>query len=118
MNPSMQECIDTCLHCHRVCLEALTQHCLRMGGEHVEQQHVKLMLDCIQICQTSADFMIRGSERHQLTCGICAEICRQCAASCSRLEGDAMRYCATTCTQCSDTCRAMSAQPMRDMATV
>jgi len=53
MNPSMQECIDNCLNCHRVCL-SIRAACLKMGGTHVAQRHARLMLDCIQICQTCA----------------------------------------------------------------
>ena len=64
-NQEMQQCIQNCVECHRVCLETIT-HCLREGGKHAEAAHIGLMLDCAQICQTSADFMIRGSGLHAL----------------------------------------------------
>ena len=118
MNPSMQECIDNCLNCHRVCLETFAQHCLKMGGAHVAQRHARLMLDCIQICQTCADFMIRGSELHYLTCGVCAEICQRCADDCGRFDDAEMRRCADTCSQCAQTCRAMSGQSVREPITI
>lgn len=108
MNPSMQECIDNCMNCHRICLETFTQHCLKMGGEHVEQHHALLMLDCIQICQTSADFMIRGSDLHMLTCGICADICQLCADDCAGFDSPEMKRCADACAQCAQTCKAMA----------
>jgi len=116
MNPSMQECIDTCVNCHRVCLETFTQHCLKMGGAHVEQQHARLMLDCIQICQTCADFMLRGSELHQITCNACAEICQLCAEDCARFEGDEMRRCAETCSHCAQVCHEMAGTSARELA--
>lgn len=118
MNPAMQQCIDNCLNCHRICLETLSQHCFRMGGEHVEQQHARLMLDCAQICQTSADFMIRGSDLHPLTCGVCAEICRRCADDCARFSGEEMRRCADACSRCAQSCRTMAEQHTREMAIV
>src|SRR3546814_6567247 len=60
-----QSCIELCQKCHDTCLETLVGHCLPMGGKHVEQAHVRLMLDCIDICRTSADFMRRSrSEEH------------------------------------------------------
>ena len=118
MNPQMQQCIDECQNCHRVCLETLTQHCLAMGGEHAAQHHARLMLDCAQICQTSADFMIRNSDLHTLTCGVCAEICQHCADDCSRFSEDHMRFCAETCTRCAQTCREMIGQSQRQMAVV
>jgi hypothetical protein len=69
------------------------------------------MLDCAEICQTSADFMLRGSDRHHLTCRICADICRACAEDCERLAGDdpMMRECAEECRRCQKSCERMAA---------
>ncbi len=96
----MQQCIQNCTDCHRVCLETIT-HCLQVGGEHAAQAHIRLLLDCVQICQTSADFMIRSSELHQRTCGVCAEVCDRCAADCERMAANdpMMRQCAEMCRQ-------------------
>jgi hypothetical protein len=107
---SMQECIQNCLDCHRVCLE-LVSHCLKMGGKHAEPDHIRLLLDCAQICATSADFMIRGSDLHALTCGACAEVCARCADDCERMaEGDEpMTRCAEVCRRCAESCRRMAA---------
>ena len=109
MNSDMQACIDACVTCHRVCAETL-QHCLNLGGPHAEADHVRLMLDCVQICQTSADFMIRSSPLHVHTCGACAEVCQLCADDCERLARDDehMRRCADECRRCAESCRAMS----------
>ena len=60
----MQHCIQECTDCHQVCLRTI-QHCLGMGGKHAEQQHIRLMADCAQICAVSADFMLRGSPLHE-----------------------------------------------------
>jgi hypothetical protein len=81
-SPEMRECIENCTNCHAICI-ATIQHCLGKGGRHANQDHIRLMADCAQICRTSADFMIRGSERHVLTCGVCAEICQRCAEDCA-----------------------------------
>ena len=106
-NPQMEECIRECLRCHHVCLETAMNHCLKMGGEHTEPKHFRLMINCAEICQTSANFMLSGSELHSLTCGVCAEVCRQCAESCARLEG--MEDCAAECRKCAETCQQMAA---------
>ena len=105
----MEECIANCTECHRVCLETV-RHCLQKGGEHAAPAHITLLLDCAQICQTSADFMIRRSELHTLTCGACAEICARCADECERMaEGDeAMARCAEVCRRCAESCRRMA----------
>ena len=111
MTAEMEQCIQNCTNCHRVCLETLN-HCLSMGGAHVAPGHIKLMQDCVQICQASADFMIRGSQFHARTCGVCAEICEACADDCERLakqDNDShMQECADMCRKCAATCREMS----------
>ena len=104
--PEVQACIDQCSVCHDVCLRAATTHCLEEGGEHARPEHMKLMLDCADICQVAADFMLRGSPRHPLVCGICAQICDACADDCERV-GD-MDECVEACRACADSCRAMS----------
>lgn len=105
--PDMQSCIDSCLRCHAVCLQELTQRCLAMGGKHAEQRHVILMLDCAEICQTAANFMLRGSAQYRLTCGVCAELCEACARSCERVGG--MDECVRVCRECAESCQRMAA---------
>jgi hypothetical protein len=107
MNTDMQHCIDECTSCHAICLQTI-QHCLSMGGKHVEPEHLRLMQDCVQICQTSADFMLRGSPLHMHTCRACAEVCQQCAEDCERLDGEQMKRCAQACRRCAESCRQMS----------
>ena len=107
-NYSMQDCIDACIECHRVCEETVI-YCLQQGGEHTEPSHIRLLLDCAEICQTSANFMLRGSDLHMRTCGVCAEACEQCAADCERMGSDEqMRICAETCRRCAESCSAMA----------
>jgi hypothetical protein len=104
-----EACIERCQECHEVCL-ATIPHCLEMGGEHARPAHIRLMLDCVEICQTCADFLLRGSELHRLTCGACAEVCRRCADDCDRLGDDeTMKACADVCRRCAESCARMAA---------
>ncbi len=82
---TMQDCIKDCLDCHAVCL-ATVSHCLRKGGEHAAPDHIRMLQDCAQICSTSADFMLRASPLHQMTCRICAGICEMCADDCTQVR--------------------------------
>lgn len=108
INPEMRDCIQECQSCHAVCLETIS-HCLRMGGKHSEPDHIRLMQDCAEICQTSANFMLRGSHLHAMTCGVCAEVCEQCAQDCERVGDDEMmRRCAEACRRCAESCRRMA----------
>lgn len=107
LNDEMRSCIEECHRCHTTCLSDAIGHCLEAGGRHTEPKHFKLMLDCAEICQTTANFMARGSEHHRHLCRECAEICRQCAASCEAL-GD-MQECVAACIRCAESCEKMAA---------
>lgn len=107
MTQEMERCIEECKSCHDVCLETVA-HCLEMGGPHAEVNHIRLLLDCAEICQTSANFMIRGSEAHGYTCAACAEICERCARECDRFDDDFMKQCAEACRRCAESCRQMA----------
>ena len=108
VSSEMQACIDECQSCGATCLEAVT-YCLQQGGRHAEPEHVRLLLDCVDICETSARFMLRGSDLHGRTCGVCADVCERCAASCEAFGDDEMmKACAEACRGCSASCRAMA----------
>ena len=95
----LKECIDLCQSCHAVCLSTVA-YCLERGGRHAEPSHLRLLLDCTDICRTSADFMLRGSDLHTLTCGTCALVCERCAEDCARMGDDEpMRACASRMVQ-------------------
>lgn len=107
MNEDMRACIDACLACYRTCREDLTHHCLEAGGRHLEADHVRLMLACAEICRTSADIMLIGTDLHRRTCAVCAEICEACAQSCETV-GE-MDDCVAACRRCAESCRRMAA---------
>lgn len=115
----MQQCIENCQNCHAVCLETIS-HCLQTGGEHASAEHIKLLQDCVQICQTSADFMLRMSDYHPQTCGVCADVCEACADECEKMAtGDAaefMQRCADACRKCAESCRRMSSGASASMS--
>lgn len=105
----LQECIDECQHCHATCVATIS-HCLELGGKHAEREHISLLADCAQICQTSADFMLRGSRHHGRACAICPELCRVCADDCERIDpkDQMMRECAEACRRCASFCDRMA----------
>lgn len=111
----MRHCISECHECHDTCLETLA-HCLQMGGDHAAPDHVRLMQDCAEICHTSEDFMLRGSDLHTSTCGVCAEVCERCAEDCARFTDDFMKRCAEVCRRCAAMCREMAASRPMAMA--
>ncbi|TBN47189.1 four-helix bundle copper-binding protein [Pseudomonas sp. BGI-2] len=81
-------------------------HCLEAGGKHLEAEHFRLMINCAEICQTSANFLLSGSIFHHHVCGVCAEICEACAKSCEQVGG--MEDCVRACRECAESCRKMA----------
>ena len=110
LDDEMLACIQVCSDCHKACLQTIP-YCLQAGGRHAEPNHVRLMMDCAEICQTSANFMLRGSDLHVHTCAACAEVCERCARDCAAMsENDTrMAACAEMCRRCAASCRAMAA---------
>lgn len=102
-----EECLKLCLDCHHTCLEMAMRHCLQSGGKHTEPMHFRLMLNCAEMCQTNASFMLSSSDLHVLTSGVCAEICRRCAASCE--EVGEMEACVQACIACAESCERLVA---------
>jgi hypothetical protein len=105
-------CIDTCMNCHRACAQTIP-YCLQQGGMHASADHIRLMMDCAEICATSAHFMMRGSNLHRFVCGACAEVCERCYEDCARMSNDVrMLACADECHKCMESCRHMSGHMM------
>jgi hypothetical protein len=107
LSDEMQSCIDKCLECHSVCLSMAMNHCLEAGGKHLEPDHFRLMIACAEICQTSANFMLIGSDLHKRVCAVCAEVCEACAKSCEEIGN--MQECVDACRACAESCRQMAA---------
>lgn len=108
LTDEMQQCINNCQECHRIC-EQLIPYCLSQGGMHSEPRHIQTLLTCADICRTSAHFMMWNSDLHSKVCGVCAEVCLQCAVDCERMSDDKMmKLCAEVCRRCAASCEKMA----------
>lgn len=102
----VQKCIELCMRCHEACLETLN-HCIRSG--HSAPAHVRILLDCAEICQTSANILIRNSDVHRPVCAACAAACEACASSCRQFVGDEiMKNCGEICRECAQACNELA----------
>ena len=50
----MKKCIQLCRDCHAMCTQTIA-HCLKLGGRHAAPDHIRLFVDCAQMCATAAD---------------------------------------------------------------
>jgi hypothetical protein len=107
----MKRCIQLCQDCHATCAQMI-DHCLRLGGRYAAADHLLLLMDCAQMCTTTADIMARESSFHDRTCGLCSELCRLCAESCEQVAGDEqmVKQCAELCRRCAGSCERMASK--------
>lgn len=98
-------CMDACNICHQICLQTAMTQCLESGGKHVQPEHLRLIMNCAEICQTSSNFLLSSSTFSEQICRVCCDICEACAESCEKI-GD-MEECAMACRDCAENCRNM-----------
>lgn len=111
MNEDMARCIKLCQDCHAMCIQTIG-HCLKLGGRHAVPDHIRLLMDCAQICATNADYMLRESSLHSRMCGFCSDVCRLCAENCEQVAGDdqMVKQCAEMCGRCAGSCERMASK--------
>jgi hypothetical protein len=102
----MKSCMAACDRCAATCLQTAMHHCLEIGGKHTEPDHFRLMMACVEVCRITAALMVIGSPSYPAQCGLCAQICEQCAADCERIGG--MDECVEACRACAKECRLMA----------
>ena len=106
---SLEKCIRDCLACYQECLSCIP-HCLSLGGKHTDPSHITLMMECAEICNTSATMMQLKGQFAFEHCQLCAKVCEACAQSCSQIdpEDSMMQKCADMCLRCAESCRSMA----------
>jgi hypothetical protein len=111
---AVQQCIEECLNCHAACTMT-AQYAIGEGGEMADPGVVGVLLDCAEICQTNANFMLRGSPYHGSTSAACAELCRACEEACRGFPDDEqLAHCAEICAGCAESCEQMAAMEVED----
>lgn len=105
---NLEQCIRDCLECYQECLRCIS-HCLSQGGKHAEKEHISLMMECAQMCNTSATLMLMKGQFSHEHCQLCAKVCEACEQSCRSLGSDdaMMQECADMCRKCADSCKNM-----------
>jgi hypothetical protein len=106
LSDAMKQCVEDCQQCAAECLETAMHHCLESGGRHTEPEHFRLMINCADLCQTAANFILSRSTFHESLCVLCAVVCDTCAQSCEQIGG--MEHCVEMCHRCAGSCREMS----------
>ena len=68
-NQVVQRAIDDCKECHAICVQTI-QYSVQQGGPYVAPDHLRLLEDCAQLCQTQRRFHAAGFPhlRNHLQC--------------------------------------------------
>ena len=80
----------------------------KWAEKHVEPEHIRMLMACAEICDTSARFMLLGSRHHARTCEVRADVCEACAEDCDQFEDDLMTRCADVCRYSAESCRELA----------
>ncbi|MGZ3159014.1 MAG: four-helix bundle copper-binding protein [Burkholderiaceae bacterium] len=103
---STQSCMEICTQCHQTLLHTAMQYCLPMGGKYLAPDHFRLMMNCAEMCQTTANFQLSDSTYCRQVSALTADMCDECATICEQM-GD-MEDCVLACRQCAQCCRSVS----------
>ncbi len=106
-SPEIERALDECTRCHQVCLTG-SGHVLRKGGDLADAHHIRLLSDCVELCETNSNFMLRGSPFAKRTAVLCAVICRECADELDGSDDPVIQRCADACRECAVACEAVS----------
>jgi ATP-dependent RNA circularization protein (DNA/RNA ligase family) len=109
ISPEVRRCIESASDCYTTCTETLT-YSLENGSRFSEPRHLRLLIDCAEISQTTQNTLLRGSELGQLLTTVCTEACEKVAESCRELDetDEQLAECAEVCMRCADSCRELA----------
>lgn len=108
MSAQVDDCLEACLECHRICLETVSH--LSTGDDQVAAEDIRLLFNTADVCRTNASLLRGGADRHRGASVACAELCEQSARYCDgRGDDPRLRACAVACRRCAAACRGLAA---------
>jgi len=101
-----EQAINDTLICASICLETAVH---ALDRDH-PPEHVRSLLDCAELSQTTANFLLRGAPAADAVAAVCADVARRCAESCEEVAtGDEeMGRCAEACRRTQRSCEELA----------
>jgi hypothetical protein len=96
----MQQAIQNTLSCSATCIQA-ARNIQRTGGDRSRQDHIHMLEDCADMCQTAAHFMQHSSLLYGYVTRAAAHVTLHCGEECDRVGETACAY------ACKDTAQAL-----------
>ena len=109
ISPEVRRCVEATSACYTACTETLT-YSLDVGADLSEPQHLQLLIDCCEVCQTTQDVLLRASGLGIMLAAIFVEACEQVAESCRRIDesDEQLAACAESCDETAESCHALA----------
>ena len=105
-NEMMTRCCDMAMECQKCCLETI-KFCLQKGGKYCDVSMITKLMDCAQMCSTTATFCASQSDMCMSVCDSCAKVCEDCAKCCEMFSEPEMKRCAEMLRKCVEMCKKM-----------
>lgn len=103
-----QSCIEACLRCAAICNHCASSCTLEKDIEMMARC-IQLDMECAVTCYATAQLMSLGSDQAKEFCRICAALCENCGAECTKHSNEHCQECANVCKECASECRKMAA---------
>lgn len=104
-----------CLRAHEACEAAVTQ--VLRGEDGAVDERVGTLLDCADVCRTTARHIRHASPLLRGTAGVAAELCERAAEACAALaSAPAMLTYAEACRRSAACCRRVADVPLERAA--
>ncbi|MBI4496808.1 MAG: four-helix bundle copper-binding protein [Chloroflexi bacterium] len=98
LHSGLEECINSCWQ--------TLSYCLDKGGQHVQANHMRLLMDCAEICETADDYLMRNSAITGRITPIVADVCERTAQSLNQFRDDPqMQNCVDACQRTAEVSR-------------
>jgi hypothetical protein len=108
LSEAARECIEATSNCYSVSSETFN-YCL--GSPGLDEPHLlRLLIDCGEVCQTTQNSLLRGSELSVMLSAVSVEACEKLAETCRAMDGsdEQLARCAEACDQAADCCRRLA----------
>lgn len=107
---STQETLAALIGAHRACFARMAEIFAPGGAGSAEREaEVRLLMSALQVVQLCSDFLVRRSHHAEVTCRLCAEICRAAAEQIETAAGETTREALARCAAFCDL-RAISGE--------
>jgi hypothetical protein len=103
---STQSCMEACTQCHQTLMHTVMQYSLPHDTTQFDIELFRLMMNCAELCQTTANFQLSDSKFCRQVATLNAQLCEECAAGCER-RGD-LEDCVQACRECAECCRNLN----------